>query len=190
MSETNANSTGRALLSVREMLYAAAGAALLAVCAWITVPGVIPFTMQTFAVFAVLGLLGGKTGGLSIAVYLLVGLCGAPVFSGFGGGPAVLFGPTGGYLLGFLLTALVYRLMTRRSRSLIWAGVSLAAGLLVCYAAGTAWYLIVNAAKGSAVQLWTALGWCVFPFLLPDLLKLLLALGLVKLLRKRIGLAG
>ena len=186
--QDNTASVGKRALTVREMLYASAGAALIAVCAWITVPGPVPFTMQTFAVFMALALLGGKVGTLSIVVYLMIGLFGVPVFAGFAGGPGVLFGPTGGYLLGFLLTGLIYYLMTlRKPDSLLWSGLSLILGHLVCYTAGTAWFLAVSSAGGKDVALWTALGWCVFPFLLPDLLKLLLALGLVKLLRKRIG---
>ena len=61
-------------------------AALLAICAWITIPfAAVPFTLQTFCVFAALGLLGGKRGTIAIAVYLLLGAVGVPVFSGFQG---------------------------------------------------------------------------------------------------------
>ncbi len=83
-------------------------AAVLTLCAWITIPlGPVPFTMQNFGIFAALGLLGGRRGSLTVAVYLLLGLVGLPVFSGFGAGPGALLGPTGGFLLGFLLCALV-----------------------------------------------------------------------------------
>ena len=94
---------------VLSLTYVALMAALMAVCAWITIPvGPVPFTMQTFAVFAALGLLGGKRGTLAVVVYLLLGLVGLPVFAGFSSGAAALLGPTGGFLVGFLASALVY----------------------------------------------------------------------------------
>ena len=84
-------------------------AALLAICAWLSLPVAdISFTMQTFGVFTALGLLGGKRGTLSIALYLLLGIAGLPVFAGFQGGLGVLLGSTGGYIWGFLLAGLVY----------------------------------------------------------------------------------
>ena len=74
-------------------------ASLTAVCAWIAVPlpGV-SFTMQTFAVLLCLGILGGKWGSVSILLYLLLGIVGLPVFTGFRGGAAALLDPTGGFL--------------------------------------------------------------------------------------------
>ena len=74
---------GKRALSVRRMAYVALMTALLCICAWITVPFTVPFTMQTFAVFAALLLLGGRDGTLTIGLYLLLGLVGLPVFSGF-----------------------------------------------------------------------------------------------------------
>ena len=83
--------------SVLELTRVALFAALIAVCSFITVPmpGV-PFTLQLFGVAMALSFLGGREGTLAVAVYLLLGLCGVPVFSGFRAGPAALFGPTGG----------------------------------------------------------------------------------------------
>ena len=87
-------------MKTRDMALCALFAALLAVCAWLVIPiGDVPFTLQTFGVFAALGLLGGKRGTIAIAVYLLLGAVGAPVFAGFKGGPGALFGATGGCLL-------------------------------------------------------------------------------------------
>ena len=78
-------------------------AALMALCAWVTVPYAVPFTMQTFGVFLALLLLGGKRGTICMAVYLLLGAVGLPVFSGFRGGVGALVGSTGGYLVGFIV---------------------------------------------------------------------------------------
>ena len=90
-----------------------------------------------------LGTLGGRRGTLAILAYLLLGLVGLPVFSGFQGGPGVLLGTTGGYILGFLASALLYWGMTARlgDRPAVTAA-AMVLGLLVCYAFGTAWFLV------------------------------------------------
>ena len=104
----------RSRLRTVDLAYAALFAVLLMVCAWITIPLTVPFTLQTFGVFAALGTLGGRRGTLAVLAYLLLGLVGLPVFSGFQGGPGVLLGTTGGYILGFLASALLYWAMTAR----------------------------------------------------------------------------
>ena len=89
-----------------DLAYIALMAALIALCAWISVPlGPVPFTMQTFGIFAALG---GRRGTLAFLIYLLLGIVGLPVFSGFSAGAGVLFGATGGYLLGYLAAALLF----------------------------------------------------------------------------------
>lgn len=87
--------------------------ALMAICAWISIPTAVPFTLQTFAVFLVTGLLGLKCGTLSVLVYLLLGAVGLPVFTGFKGGIGALLGTTGGYLVGFVFIALTVGLLTK-----------------------------------------------------------------------------
>ena len=163
-------------LKTKDLALCALFAALIAVCAWISIPATVPFTLQTFAIFAALGLLGGKRGTVAVAVYLLLGAIGVPVFAGFQGGIGALLGTTGGYLLGFLLTALIVWGMEARFGSK--TGVFLLSavlGMLVCYAFGTAWYLVVYARTKGAISLATALGWCVVPFLIPDAVKIALA---------------
>ena len=161
--------------STRDLCFCAIGAALIAVCAWISIPADVPFTLQTFAIFAVCGLLGGKRGTVSVLVYLLLGAVGAPVFAGFRGGFASLIGTTGGYLVGFILLALIITLAQARWGLGQWVFVlSAAVGLLVCYAFGTAWFLIVYTRTG-AITLGVVLAKCVLPFLLPDAIKLALA---------------
>ncbi|MDD3920030.1 MAG: biotin transporter BioY, partial [Eubacteriales bacterium] len=82
--------------NTRDMLYIALAVALIAICAWLSIPAAVPFTMQTFGVFMAAGLLGKRRGVMAVAVYLLLGIIGIPVFSGFRGGVGVLMGNTGG----------------------------------------------------------------------------------------------
>ena len=98
-----------------DMVYIAVFAVLIAICSWISIPTVVPFTLQTFAIFLSIGILGGKRGTLAVLVYILLGLMGIPVFAGFSGGIGVLAGNTGGYIMGFLLSALVMWAMERSS---------------------------------------------------------------------------
>ena len=112
MSSERAIKTEKAL-AVLDLVYISIGAALIAICSWISIPTAVPFTFQTFAVFFVLMLLGGEKGTISILVYILIGAAGAPVFSGFGAGIGVLLGSTGGYILGFLFIGLIYILFTK-----------------------------------------------------------------------------
>ena len=170
-------------MKIRDMALCGLFAAILAICAWISVPVLeIAFTMQTFGVALCLCLLGGKRGTLCITVYLLLGLVGAPVFSGFRGGVGALLGATGGYTIGFLLFGLVYWLTAGK----IPEAVALALGMLACYGVGTAWFYWVYLQGGNAVGIGTVLIKCVLPYLLPDAAKLSLALILAGRLKKRV----
>ena len=168
--------TASSRLRTVDMAYIALFAVLMAVCAWITVPMTVPFTLQIFAVFAALVTLGGRRGTYAVVVYLLLGAVGLPVGSGFQGGLGWLLGTTGGYIVGFLCIALIYWLMTAKlGDSLPVSVVACVLGLVVCYAFGTAWFLVVYARTSGPIGLMTALGWCVFPYIIPDLVKLALA---------------
>lgn len=163
-------------MKVRNMALCALFAALLAVCAWITVPtGDVAITMQTFGIFLTLGVLGGKRGTIAIAIYLLLGTVGLPVFSGFQGGIGTLLGVTGGYIAGFLATALIYWLITALGRNQeIFRLLGMVLGLFACYLLGTLWfrygYLSYGGLSWGAVLLK-----CVVPYLLPDAAKLVIA---------------
>lgn len=161
----------------RDMTYIALCAVLMAVCAWLSVPAAVPFTMQTFAVFLTFALLGGRRGSITVLVYLLMGAVGLPVFSNFTGGLGVLLNVTGGYLLGFLIGMPVMWLLERLlGKALCAKTISMLAGLLACYAFGTAWFMAVYARTTAEIGLGAALILCVVPYILPDLIKLSLAL--------------
>lgn len=163
-------------LSVRDMVLCSLFAALMAVCAWLTIPGEVPFTLQTFGLFATLVLLGGKRGTIAIALYLILGAVGLPVFSGFRGGFGILFGTTGGYIFGFVLSGLLYWAMTALLGNRPWVQLlALVLGACLYYAAGTGWFLLVYLQKTGPISLGVVLAKCVIPFLLPDAAKLVLA---------------
>ncbi len=172
-------------IKTQDMVYIALFAVLMAICSWISIPTVVPFTLQTFAVFLAVGVLGGKRGNLAVLVYILLGVIGIPVFAGFQGGLNVILGNTGGYIIGFIFSALIMWAMEKLLGKKLWVlGVSMVLGLIVCYAIGTVWFLVVYAKNSGAVGLATVLGWCVIPFIIPDLIKIALALSLSKSLAK------
>lgn len=167
-------------LTIREMAYIALSAALMSVSAWIAIPMTVPFTLQTFAVITVAGLLGFKNGLIATAVYILLGAVGLPVFSGFNAGIGAILGATGGYIIGFLfLAACVGFAADKWGTKPLPLALSALLGLLLCYAFGTAWFMYVYARSTGPVGLATALGWCVVPYIIPDLVKIAAAIFLV-----------
>lgn len=169
----------------KDLVLIALFAVFMTLCAWISIPAVVPFTLQSFGVFLALSLLGGKRGTAVLALYLLLGLVGLPVFSHFTSGVGVLLGPNGGYMMGWLLMGAVTWLTERLGFSKAsWRVLSLVVGQILCYAVGTAWFMMVYAQQTGSVGFGTALLWCVVPFLLPDAAKLLLALWVTKRLKK------
>lgn len=157
--------------------------ALIALCSWISIPGDVPFTLQTFGVFCAVGLLGGRNGTVSVILYILMGALGLPVFSGFTGGLDRLLGVTGGYIVGFFFTALIYWLVISLLGRGTWSlALGMVLGLIVCYAFGTAWFVLVYTRSASPIGFGAALAKCVLPFIVPDLVKIGLALTVTKVL--------
>ena len=131
-------------LSPKDMALIALFAAVITVCSWISVPAAVPFTLQTFAVFTAALLLGGRRGLWAVVLYIFLGAVGLPVFSGFRGGFGALLGPTGGYILGFILSVLVIWAVTARAGNSPWVQLlGMVLALAVCYAFGTAWFMVV-----------------------------------------------
>lgn len=169
-------------INTNRMLYAAFFAALTAVSAWISIPTPIPFTLQTLTVFLALMTLGGSLGTLSVVIYVSLGILGLPVFSGFGAGLGYLFGAGGGYIIGFIIAALLYALLERicgsnDKISLVYSFVCLA----VIYTFGSLWFSFVFAKENS---FFAALFTTALPFLLPDAIKIFVAYGISKRLKR------
>ena len=171
----------RRSLTTMDLAYTALFIGLITICSWISIPMTIPFTMQTFAVFVAVGLLGMKRGTLSVVTYILLGAIGVPVFAGFSGGFGILMGSTGGYIIGFIASALItgaiIKVFGKKTAVMFFAMI---VGLLACYAFGTVWFIYVYGKTTGAIGVATALSWCVTPYILPDLVKIILAIILVK----------
>ena len=183
MTDTTVRKTWRTV----DLAYMALFAVLMAVCAWITLPLPVPFTLQTFAVCAAMGILGGRRSTWAVAVYLLLGAVGLPVFSGFKGGLGALLGTTGGYILGFFAMPLVDWLVTALlGERLPVMAAAMVLGLAVCYAFGTIWFVALYTRTSGPITVGAALGMCVVPFVIPDLVKMGLALALSRRLRDRL----
>ncbi len=174
--------------AAKNLAQTALGTALITVCAWVTVPVfTIPFTLQTFAVAFVGALLGWKKGTAAVAVYILMGLVGIPVFAGFKSGVAALAGSTGGYIVGFVFLALLPALAKRIKISKTWkrcafSYLSMVVGLAACYAFGTAWFVMMyGCTVGYALMM------CIVPYLAADFVKLAAAAALAVRLERYIA---
>ena len=172
---------------VRMLTLSALFAAVTAVCAQLIIPiGAVPVSLSLLPVLLCGALLPPRYAALAMGTYLLMGLAGLPVFSGFGAGPAKLFGVTGGYILGYLPCALLTAVMIRRmGRDWRAEAGAMAAGVLVCYAFGTAWFMVT---KGTDLR--TSLSLCVLPFLPFDAVKAALAIALERRLHTIIPQIG
>ena len=179
---------------IYDLVLISVSAALITVCSWINIPiGPVPFTLQTLGILAVMLTCGGRRGTLSILVYLALGACGIPVFAGFKGGVAAFAGPTGGFLIGFVFAGLVYWLLERlffrklkTSPIKIWifGFINSVVFEIVMYVTGVIWFMTVYAAQTGPVALGTVMGWCVLPFLIPDIVKLITAVDIGERARK------
>lgn len=180
--------------TTKDMVYIALSTTIMIICTFITIPFSVPFTMQTFALFTIIGLFGTKRAFISVCLYLLLGIIGLPVFSGFRGGLGTLLGVTGGYLIGFLLTSLVSGILLKlfskkKSTSAPLYFIAMFLGLIACYAFGTAWYVLLYTNSTGSISFTSVLSLCVFPFILPDIVKILLSFSVVKLLKKHLSLS-
>ncbi|MCR4670986.1 MAG: biotin transporter BioY [Saccharofermentans sp.] len=185
MSGNDGKKNGNKAFKTYDLVLEAVCAALITICSWISLQlGEIPFTLQTMAIFIVLMSIGGKRGLVSILCYLLLGAVGAPVFAGFKGGFAVLIGPTGGFLVGFVAVALVFwllkdkvfgRFMTTYSKRLVFNIIMAVICELVLYFVGVIWFMTVYTPESGNAGLLSALSLCCFPYIIPDLIKLVFA---------------
>lgn len=168
-------------LSPETIAKAGAGVALMTIGAWITVSfGPVPFTLQTMATSFIICALDSKASTLALCVYLILGALGLPVFSGMRGGVGVLFGPTGGYLLAFVLITFVCSFLRKVmgpsvKRDIIFSALMLA----IAYVFGSLWLAVVG-----SMDLAAAFAAGCLPFVIPDCVKCALSIGLAQAVRR------
>lgn len=154
----------------------------------------VPISLTNLAIYFSVYILGMRRGTISYLVYLLLGLVGLPVFSGFTSGPAKLLGPTGGYLIGFIFMALIYGYCVDRwNGQVVISFIGMIAGSAVYYLFGTLW-LAYQMSKGSGQTLAAALPAAfaagVLPFIVVDFAKMVLTLLVGSRVRVRVRRAG
>lgn len=173
--------------SVFPMILTSLCAAIIAVLAQIIIPlPLIPITGQTLAIGLVVTILGLKHGTYAVLLYILLGAIGLPVFQGFTGGLGILFGPTGGYIIGFIPTAIVIGFYLEKTRlTFPHALVANILGMLVTLAFGAVWL------KYLAELSWTgALLSGVIPFLIVGVIKAILVAWVGVIVRQRLQQAN
>ena len=172
---------------IKDIVLIALFSAIIVVCSFITIPAVVPFTLQTFAVFLCLNVLGARKGVISIFIYIFLGVIGLPVFSGFNGGIGALLNVTGGYIVGFIFSALIFWVITsafnKKTREIIKIIASFS-GLIGCYIFGTLWYVLSYIKNGDTISFISALTICVLPFIIPDILKIILSVAISEKITK------
>ncbi len=172
--------------AVRELILTALFAALTAVFSQIRLPiGPVPFNLGVFGAYLAGMLLSPLWAGASMGVYMLLGAVGIPVFAGFMAGPTALFGPTGGYIMGYLFIAVLTSFAAHRTQNTAVTAAAMLLGLVICYGLGTVWFMTIT-----GTQLQKALMACVVPFIIPDLGKAAAALWLGRQLSHRMRKAG
>ena len=174
-------------MNVTSIVSVALMTALISVCSLVAIPAPLPITLQTFAIYFSLFVLGGYRGTISVILYVLIGAVGLPVFAGATAGVFRLFDATGGFIFGFVVAAILFwlfsMLLPSNGKSAL-----LCAFLSLCflYAIGALWFAFVylNGKESIMYVLYV----CVFPFILPDAVKIFLAYFLAKKVKRIINI--
>ena len=174
--------------STRDLCFCAIGAALIAVCAWISIPADVPFTLQTMVLAFVVLLFPAREAVASVAGYVVLGALGVPVFSGMAGGLAKVMGPTGGFIIGFVLGAIAAVLVLKawkapssKALGLVREYVAAFAFLAISYVCG--WAQLMAVAGMSPMAAFLA---GIAPFILLDAIKIVIGVSLAHALRQAV----
>lgn len=186
-NRTGQNHTGH----VAAIAKIAVMAAVICILGPLSVPiGPVPVTTGLLGIFLAVYILGGVSGGISVLLYILIGFAGLPVFAGFKAGPSVLFGPTGGYIIGYIFLAFISGWFVKKFRktsvkNLIFQFLGMVLGLAVCYAFGTAWL-----ALSMKLSFQAALAAGVLPFIGFDIAKIVASMLIGKAVVAALNKAG
>lgn len=170
--------------SIYQLTTCALMAALMCVFGPMSIPiGPVPVSFTNLIIYLAVYLLGMKGATISYIIYLLLGAAGLPVFSGYAGGLTKLAGPTGGYLIGFILMALICGFAMEKSHAKAIITIpGMIAATLVAYFFGTVWFVLQM-----KCEVWYALTVCVFPFIPFDIAKIVIATVLGKMIRSALS---
>lgn len=161
------------------LTYTAIGVALIAALSQVVIPiGPVPFTLQTLAIGLIASLYKPREATLSVIFYLLLGAIGLPIFAGFSGGFSALFGPTSGFLWGFVLYAAITSTISKAHPTPTGNAIACFLGVLACFLIGSLVFKLVSGADWASTLAWT-----VSPFFLPEILKIITIISLVKALK-------
>ncbi len=171
-------------MKIENMVFTALFAAIICIASPFTIPiGPVPLSLATLAIYIAASVLNWKYGTLAVILYILIGMVGLPVFSGFSGGVQKLVGPTGGFIIGYIPCALIIGLIVDKFELKKWAyPVSMVLGSILLYLCGTAWFIVVT-----KMTLAKTLMLCVVPFLIGDAVKIILASVISPILRKTLN---
>lgn len=170
-------------ITIKEMAICGIFAALMCIAGPLSVPiGPVPVSLTNLAIYFAVMIIGTKISLISYIVYLLLGTVGLPVFSGFSGGLSKLVGPTGGYLVGFILMLIISGIAAELSkRNIVITILGMIVGTAAAYLLGTVWFVCQQ--KCSFAY---AMGICVEPFIIFDLIKIVIAFILGNEVRKHL----
>ena len=183
----NTKGPEKRLVNSRELCMCGLMTALMCVLSPMVIPiGPVPVSPAVFVICLTAYLLGGRLAAMSAGIYLLTGMAGMPVFSGYTGGVGKLAGPTGGYLIGYLFTAFIGGMACEKfNRKTLPSAFGMGAGVAAAYLFGTIWF--VHSMNAGLVY---ALSVCVFPFIPLDLAKIAAAILLGRTVRAALGRSG
>ncbi len=171
---------------VKDMATIAMCTSVIIISSWIAIPFAVSITMQLAAIFIISLLFGLKISLASVLLYIFIGFCGLPVFSGFNSGLSAILGPTGGFIIGFIfIPVIINAFKLSKTSAKMSTLLSMLFSLLACYALGVIWYWKIYA-RTTDVGFIGAFSVCVVPFLIPDILKIFLSIFIVSKLKNHI----
>ncbi len=168
--------------SARDLSFCAIYLTVLIICSWLSIPTIVPFTMQIFALFLLCYNLKFSCSLITIFSYLLLGIIGVPVFSGFNSGIGVLLSPTGGFLIGFFAICIFLRITKSLQNSILSKFFFSLVGLILCYFIGVVWAVLIY--FNDVSKFIYVLSTFIFPFVIFDCLKIFCAIILTEKFKK------
>ena len=177
----------KSIQKLKNSIIIALFAVIILVCSQIAIPFVIPFTLQSLGVFLAFGILGGKKGLISFLLYLALGLVGVPISASGEVGIGVFVGPTAGYFIGWIICGVIFWVFESRTGNTNKIRILfLSIGTICCYITGSVWFAFVYSYNNASIGIWSALCYCVFPFIAFDAIKLFVANVITDKIRKKV----